>query len=111
MCLHSIVNKCQIFCCIEEECRARSPSYRAWLEEQEQMEKFRQEEEERILREQNERWLENERLAKERWEQQQKRLEYIKAEKVKKEVLKAVATIKYIPCIFVQRVINLKFFS
>ena len=51
------------------------------------MEKFQAEEEDRIHREQNERWLENERLAKERWDEQQKKLARVNAEKIKQEVI------------------------
>jgi hypothetical protein len=56
------------------------------LDEQEQLELFRQEEEKRLRAEQNERWLREEQLAQERWRKQQKRLERLKAERAKQEV-------------------------
>ncbi|XP_065218398.1 U2 small nuclear ribonucleoprotein auxiliary factor 35 kDa subunit-related protein 2 isoform X1 [Planococcus citri] len=63
-----------------------SPTFQAWLKKEEELEKFEAEEKERIRKEQNDLWLENERLAKERWEEQQIKLERIKAEKLKQEL-------------------------
>lgn len=83
-----ITSELTVFCFIlEEKRRAESPSYQMWLTEQQQLEDFQNEENERIRVEKHRLWLLEEEAARERWLKQQQRLERLKAEKAKQEVL------------------------
>ncbi|KAK7585867.1 hypothetical protein V9T40_000046 [Parthenolecanium corni] len=83
-----ITSELKVFCFIlEEKRRAESPSYQMWLTEQQQLEDFQNEENERIRVEKHRLWLLEEEAARERWLKQQQRLERLKAEKAKQELL------------------------
>lgn len=71
---------------VDEKRRAESPSYQEWLAEQQQLEEFQNQEDERIRAEKHRLWLLEEEAAQERWLKQQQRLERLKAEKAKQEV-------------------------
>lgn len=70
----------------EQETRERSPTYRAWLEEQRELEEFKAAEERRLAMQQQAKWEADDEAAMLRWRDQQSRLAQAKAEKVKREV-------------------------
>ncbi|KAG8320032.1 hypothetical protein J6590_078034 [Homalodisca vitripennis] len=72
---------------IEQEKRERSPTYKAWLEEQALLEEFNAAEERRLAMERQKRWETEEEAALLRWREQQSRLAQAKAEKFKREIM------------------------
>uniref|UniRef100_A0A023F5C1 Putative u2 snrnp splicing factor small subunit n=1 Tax=Triatoma infestans TaxID=30076 RepID=A0A023F5C1_TRIIF len=64
----------------EEEKKLNLPGYQQWLKEQQELEEFAEEEEKRVREEREKKWIEDEKLAQEKWKTEQ--------EIIKKAVLK-----------------------
>ncbi|XP_075213508.1 uncharacterized protein LOC142319758 [Lycorma delicatula] len=71
----------------EREEREKSPTHIAWLKEQEALEVFAQQEEQRLAEERQRLWEAEEAAAQRRWREQQLRLVKAHAEKAKQELL------------------------
>ncbi|KAG8228094.1 hypothetical protein J437_LFUL000096 [Ladona fulva] len=74
---------------LEEECRRQemSPTYQAWIAEQEIIEKFREEEEERLTIEKHKEWERIEIAAQQEWCLRKLRAEKAKKEREEQEVI------------------------
>lgn len=71
----------------QKQDRLNSPTYQKWLKGQEELEEFKQNENERISVVQYTKWVERECAAIEEWKLLQKKFEKIKQEKAQKELL------------------------
>ncbi|XP_050442445.1 U2 small nuclear ribonucleoprotein auxiliary factor 35 kDa subunit-related protein 2 [Adelges cooleyi] len=70
-----------------EERRSKSPSYQSWLKSQQELEEFEEKENERIAIKEYKKWEEREQCALQEWDLLQKKLEKIKHDKAKKELM------------------------
>lgn len=86
----------------EQERRVLSPTYQAWVAEQERLEVFAAAEEDRLCAEEHRRWEEEDKASVIRWKELQIKLEQIKAEKLKQEVSSSGLLEQYI-FIYVKR--------
>lgn len=71
----------------QEQKRLNSPSFQKWLESQEELEKFEQNESDRISALLYTDWVKRELTAREEWESLQKKLDKIKQEKAQKDLM------------------------
>ncbi|XP_073987537.1 uncharacterized protein [Rhodnius prolixus] len=65
----------------EEEKKLKSPGYQRWLKEQKELEEFAEEEEKRVRNEREKKWIEDEKMAQEKWKKEQ---EWIKKEALRR---------------------------